>query len=70
MIAPPQKNLGAGDEWGRWVEQELGVTDKSSVQVSQGVFGRLFDYGSLIVSGGGTPQAPISSAKDVSNHLK
>ena len=48
MIAPPQKNLGAGDEWGRWVEQELGVTDKSSVQVSQGIDRSLMSVNSTL----------------------
>ena len=48
MIAPPQKNLGAGDEWGRWVEQELGVADKSSVQVSQGIDRSLMSVNSTL----------------------
>lgn len=38
---------------------ELNLTKVESVQVSQGVMGRIFDFGSLIISGAGNPQAPI-----------
>ena len=30
-----------------------------SVQVNQGIFGRIFNYGSLVISGAGNPQAPV-----------
>jgi uncharacterized membrane protein YdbT with pleckstrin-like domain len=34
---------------------ELNVAKIESVQVQQGVMGRLFDFGSIIVAGGGNP---------------
>jgi len=34
---------------------ELNVAKIESVQVEQGVLGRMFDYGSIIVAGGGNP---------------
>ena len=30
-----------------------------SIQVHQGIFGRILNYGSLVISGAGNPQAPI-----------
>lgn len=38
---------------------EINIGKVESIQVEQGVFGRLFDYGTLIISGAGTAQAPI-----------
>ncbi|MBW1616361.1 MAG: PH domain-containing protein [Deltaproteobacteria bacterium] len=38
---------------------ELLLNKVESVQVHQSVFGRMLNYGSVIVSGAGTPQAPI-----------
>jgi uncharacterized membrane protein YdbT with pleckstrin-like domain len=38
---------------------ELSLARVESVQIRQGVWGRLFGYGSLVVSGAGAPQAPI-----------
>jgi uncharacterized membrane protein YdbT with pleckstrin-like domain len=38
---------------------EININKVESIQVHQGVFGRIFDYGSLVISGAGTPQAPI-----------
>jgi len=38
---------------------ELNLAKVESVQVQQGIFGRIFNYGSLIISGAGNPQAPI-----------
>ena len=34
---------------------ELNVVKIESVQVQQGVLGRMFDYGSIVVAGGGNP---------------
>lgn len=45
---------------------EINLPRIESIQVKQGLLGRLFDYGSIIVSGAGNPQAPIPS---VSNPL-
>ena len=39
---------------------ELNLTKVESVQVNQGILGRIFNYGTLIISGAGNPQAPIS----------
>lgn len=38
---------------------ELNITKVESIQVDQGILGRIFNYGTLIVSGAGNPQAPI-----------
>jgi len=38
---------------------ELYVHKVESIQVHQGIFGRIFNYGSLVISGAGNPQAPI-----------
>ena len=45
---------------------EINLPRIESIQVKQGLLGRAFDYGSIIVSGAGNPQAPIPS---VSNPL-
>ena len=38
---------------------ELNINKVESIQVDQSIVGRIFNYGSLVVSGAGTPQAPI-----------
>lgn len=38
---------------------ELNLLKVESLQVTQGVLGRIFNFGTLIVSGAGNPQAPI-----------
>lgn len=38
---------------------ELNLVKVESVQVNQGVLGRIFNFGTLIISGAGNPQAPI-----------
>ena len=38
---------------------ELNVNKVESIQVNQGVLGRIFNYGTLVISGAGNPQAPI-----------
>lgn len=38
---------------------ELNITKVESIQVNQGILGRIFNFGTLIVSGAGNPQAPI-----------
>lgn len=38
---------------------EINISKVESVQVDQGILGRLFDHGTLLISGAGTPQAPI-----------
>jgi membrane protein YdbS with pleckstrin-like domain len=38
---------------------EMNLTKVESVQVNQGIIGRIFNFGTLIISGAGNPQAPI-----------
>ncbi len=38
---------------------EINIAKVESIQVNQGILGRIFNYGTLIVSGAGNPQAPI-----------
>ncbi len=38
---------------------EININKVESIQVNQGVLGRIFDYGSLTISGVGSQQAPI-----------
>lgn len=45
---------------------ELNINKVESIQVHQSVWGRIFDYGSLVIAGAGTPQAPITG---ISNPL-
>lgn len=42
---------------------ELNISKVESVQVRQSIFGRIFNYGSLVISGAGNPQAPIPCIK-------
>ena len=46
---------------------ELNINKVESIQVDQHVLGRMFNYGSLIISGAGNPQAPIPG---ISNPLQ
>lgn len=43
---------------------EINLNKVESLQVDQNVLGRLFNYGSLVISGAGTPQAPIPGIYD------
>ncbi|HEY0269117.1 MAG TPA: PH domain-containing protein [Methyloradius sp.] len=38
---------------------ELHVNKVESIKVNRGIVGRIFNYGTLIISGAGNPQAPI-----------
>lgn len=38
---------------------EINLHKVESVMVEQSLFGRLFDFGTLVVSGAGVPQAPV-----------
>jgi uncharacterized membrane protein YdbT with pleckstrin-like domain len=38
---------------------EINLKKVESMQVHQGLLGRLFNYGSIVVAGAGNPQAPI-----------
>ena len=39
---------------------EINLNKVESIQVDQGVLGRVFSFGTLVISGTGTSQAPIS----------
>lgn len=43
---------------------ELNINKVESIQVNQGILGRIFNFGTLIVSGAGNPQAPILGISD------
>lgn len=43
---------------------ELNISKVESIQVNQGILGRIFDYGTLIIAGAGNPQAPIPGISD------
>ena len=38
---------------------ELNIAKVESIQVNQGILGRIFNFGTLVISGAGNPQAPI-----------
>lgn len=38
---------------------ELNISKVESIQVNQGILGRIFNFGTLVISGSGNPQAPI-----------
>lgn len=43
---------------------ELNISKVESIQVNQGILGRIFNFGTLIISGAGNPQAPIPGISD------
>ena len=43
---------------------EININKVESIQVDQGILGRIFNYGTLVVSGAGNPQAPIPGISD------
>ena len=43
---------------------ELNINKVESVQVDQGIPGRIFNFGTLVISGAGNPQAPIPGVSD------
>ena len=38
---------------------EININKVESIQIDQGLLGRIFDFGTLVISGAGEPQAPI-----------
>lgn len=38
---------------------EMNITKVETIQVHQGILGRILNYGTIIISGAGNPQAPI-----------
>jgi uncharacterized membrane protein YdbT with pleckstrin-like domain len=43
---------------------EINIAKVESTQVDQGILGRMFNYGTLMISGAGDPQAPIPGISD------
>jgi len=43
---------------------ELNINKVESIQVDQSVLGRIFNFGTLVISGAGDPQAPILGISD------
>ena len=43
---------------------EINLQKIESIQVNQGILGRIFNFGSVVVSGAGNPQAPILGISD------
>lgn len=43
---------------------EINLHKIESIQVTQGVLGRIFNFGNIVVSGAGNPQAPIPGISD------
>ncbi len=40
---------------------EINLNKIESIQIKQGILGRIFNFGSIVVAGAGNPQAPICS---------
>ena len=43
---------------------EMNLAKVETLEVHQGIAGRIFNYGSLVISGGGNAQAPIPGISD------
>ncbi|MEH0167007.1 PH domain-containing protein [Paucibacter sp. JuS9] len=43
---------------------EINLNKAESIQVDQGVWGRLFNFGTLVISGTGTSHAPLTGIAD------
>ena len=43
---------------------ELNIAKVESIQVDQTVMGRMFNFGTVLISGAGDPQAPIAGISD------
>lgn len=43
---------------------ELNISKVESIQVNQGILGRIFNFGTLVISGAGNPQAPIAGISE------
>ena len=39
---------------------EININKVESIQVDQGILGRMFNFGTLVIAGAGDPQAPIA----------
>jgi uncharacterized membrane protein YdbT with pleckstrin-like domain len=43
---------------------ELNIQKVESVQVQQGIMGRMLGFGTIVIAGGGNPQAPVPGISD------
>ena len=43
---------------------EININKVESIQVDQAILGRLFNFGTLVISGAGNPQAPVAGISD------
>jgi uncharacterized membrane protein YdbT with pleckstrin-like domain len=43
---------------------ELNIQKVESVQVQQGIMGRMLAFGTIVIAGGGSPQAPVPGISD------
>ena len=43
---------------------EINLNKAESIQVDQGILGRLFDFGTLVISGTGTSHAPLTGISE------
>lgn len=43
---------------------ELNLSRLESIQVHQSIFGRICNYGTIIIAGAGNPQAPVRSIRE------
>jgi uncharacterized membrane protein YdbT with pleckstrin-like domain len=43
---------------------ELNLSRLESIKVHQSIFGRIFGFGTIIISGAGNPQAPVKGIRD------
>jgi uncharacterized membrane protein YdbT with pleckstrin-like domain len=39
---------------------EININKVESIQVDQAILGRMFNFGTLVIAGAGTPQAPVA----------
>ncbi|MBS9778144.1 MAG: PH domain-containing protein [Gammaproteobacteria bacterium] len=49
---------------------ELNISKVESIQVDQSILGRIFNFGSVVVSGAGNPRAPIPGISNPLNFRK
>ncbi len=66
-IAITNKRIIAKSGFIRRKTIEMNIPKIESIQIEQGVLGRVFNFGSIIISGAGNPQAPI---RGISNPLR
>ena len=63
-VAITNKRIIVKFGWISRTTMEINLPNVESVQVDQGILGRIFNYGNLILSGAGDPQTPIPEVTD------